>query len=107
MAKPAKYPKPLLNFVLLEIPPRKEEITGMVIVKDPKEDRSKAQEGKVLAIGVNKTGLIIIDCGGPIFVLPKIKVGDKVWYSSFTGHQIDNKHIFVKYSDILGVKNGS
>ena len=111
MTKSVKLPKPLPNFVLLKIPSGKKDVSGFAIVKDPKkDDRTRAREGKVLAIGVftrlspsslKLVSFVIIDRRE---TKVEIKKGDTVFYSSFTGHQIDNKHIFVKYADILGVK---
>lgn len=102
-----KSVKPLLNFVLLEIPPIKKESSGFVVVKDPKkDDRSNAQEGKVLAIGTTPGGKVLIgDEKSGDWVEPEIKVGNTVYYSSFTGHQVSNKLILNEYKNILGVKN--
>lgn len=106
MAKTAKHPKPLLSFVLLEIPPRKEELKGFVVVRDPKkEDRAMAQKGKVLDIGVTKNGFVFLSAEDSVGVKPRFKVGDTVYYSSFTGYQISNKLLFVEYKNIVGVKN--
>lgn len=99
-----KTPRPLLSFVLLELPPTKKESKHFVAVKDPEKDkRSWAKEGKVLAIGVNKNGFVFRspeDAG----IKPGFKVGDTVYYSSFTGNQLSNNLLFIKYKNILGVK---
>ncbi len=107
MTAKTALPKPLLNFVLLKLPPEKEETTShFIAIKDREQDnRSWVQEGEVLAIGTTPGGNVFFDdkkfeSPHP----PQFKVGDTVLYSSFTDHKIDKTLVFVKYKDIVGVK---
>ena len=105
-AKTANLPKPLLNFVLLKLPPDKEEVsTRFIAIKDKDRDnRSWVQEGEVLAIGTAEGCVFVGEDKSGDWFKPEIKVGDTVYYSSFTDHKIDKTLVFVKYKDIVGVK---
>jgi len=82
--------KPLDDRVLIELVEESEEKVGSIIIPDTAKE--KPRMGKVVAVGTDED------------LQEKIKVGDKVIFSKYSGDEvkIDNKeYLIVQRSDIL------
>jgi chaperonin GroES len=82
--------KPLDDRVLIELVEEQEEKVGSIIIPDTAKE--KPRMGKVVAVGTDED------------LQEKIKVGDKVIFSKYSGDEvkIDNKeYLIVQRSDIL------
>ncbi len=82
--------KPLDDRVLIELVEEEEEKVGSIIIPDTAKE--KPRMGKVVAVGTDED------------LQEKIKVGDKIIFSKYSGDEIkiDNKeYLIVQRSDIL------
>lgn len=90
--------QPLRDQVVLEKQAAKEKTKSGIVLPDSVQE--KPQTAKVVAVGPGKT----LDNGTK--VAPEVKVGDIVYYSKFSGTNIDvdgQEYVILSESDILAV----
>jgi len=87
--------QPLYDRILVERVEEEETTPGGIVI--PSTAKEKAQEGKVLAVGVGR-----ITAEGKTVPLA-VKEGDRVFFAKYAGTDAGDNRLIIREEDVLGI----